>query len=175
MDTNQHIPPLGELLRRKLEYQRAQELVPATEPPLSMEEFWRRREEQYATKQVNPEGAADIKRVTLVKREKQNLEDVRLRNLTEIHGLVFFHVRNYGTSGEKFQKGGITVAYRLPPKGCRVVELSTAICHDKETFNKFTGKLMAANNFNQGKAIKVKLSEPNFYTDRLREMFLIGL
>jgi len=100
------------------------------------------------------------------------------RALVESNGLQFVHIRNwnvtdYGwnTTTEVDPKGGMTIAYKILRSGGDIVELATALCHSKDHYDKVMGKFYAAQNFSDGKTIRIKLPESTRYGQHLRRIF----
>ena len=59
-------------------------------------------------------------------------------------------------------KGGITVAYKMEHKHSQILELATAICSDKDQFDKSIGRTLAIERFLDGKTISVPYSKQCF-------------
>jgi hypothetical protein len=123
-----------------------------------------------------------------IKAEQLRFRKTTTEDITARYDLQFVYIRHRepGWTGMKFDgesselefipgqiipKGGMVIAYKLPPSGHQVVEISTAICNDSDVFDRALGKYMAAKNFDDGCTIKVKLTKGERYTQQLRDMF----
>lgn len=94
----------------------------------------------------------------------------RTKALTETHNLRFIHLRpmNHAAT-EPLHKGGCTIAYR---PGHRVVHVSLALVHEKDSYNKRTGRFYAASAWDEGNTIPVRIPKDAESTPRfLKEMF----
>jgi hypothetical protein len=117
---------------------------------------------------------------------RRNLRETRKTELTEFvqkHNLQFAYLRNYSdpvygpyghvqSGNEVLPNGGMVIAYSVPI-GANIVEVSTSLCNDKDSFDKLIGKHMAAKNFDEGKKITVRLGRSSHYSQQLADMFAI--
>jgi hypothetical protein len=68
-----------------------------------------------------------------------------------------------------FRGGGVTVIYRHLKKNS-FVEISTAVCSNRDQYNKKIGRILATENFERGNVIRVP-SRGYFARDVLSRMF----
>lgn len=112
-----------------------------------------------------------------VKKQERLTKKSLVSSLTAKHDLQFTYIRrrNYGEGwpflGDIVPNGGITIAYRVPVNGGKVVEVATAVCNKKDTFDKVEGKYLAAKNFDEGKTVRMVVPSGSHYGQYLQSTF----
>lgn len=100
----------------------------------------------------------------------------------ETHGLHFTYLREFSkpvydqfgfvvSGNELLPNGGGVICYNIPVKGSTRVNVATAICNPKDTFDKLEGKFLAAKNFAEGRCVLVPVLPGGDYSNQLGEKF----
>ena len=98
-------------------------------------------------------------------------------DVASTYGLRFVHVRtnHWSIHVHPFtpkSKGGVTVAYQLPPrKGDRLIRVSCAIVHENDAYNKRLGRFHAAKKFADGEAIQLRVPRNTAPAEFIKQMF----
>lgn len=93
-----------------------------------------------------------------------------LKSVQSSNNLQFVHLRKPEDYEVVDRFGGATVAFALPHHRSNVVEISIAWCRDNEAFDKLAGKFHSAQEFVNGKRIKLRLRAKGSYSYQLKEL-----
>lgn len=119
----------------------------------------------------------DASRKTLLDQHRKMESELQINVNT--FNLVFVHVRGElayeaGDDEETVEyapKGGLTIAYTEPAREGNIIEISLTLCNTKENFDRFLGRYYAAEEFAQGRRIKVRLPESGNIAEQLKQHF----
>lgn len=101
---------------------------------------------------VHPRKAVALEALSLeVTARKSRLEQER--EIAKRLNLRYLHI-NANASG----KGGCTIAYKTPArKGGKIIPVSIALCHVNDSFQKREGRFLAAQYFDKGNVIWLRV------------------
>ena len=115
------------------------------------------------------EQASQVARVQ--REEQQNYRNTMTHDLTKEFQLRYVHVRREDVFGRLAGKGGVTVAYQLPPRGSRTIVAACSICHERDSYCKRDGRFYASRNFASGERIKLHVPKNTTIPRFLNAMF----
>ncbi len=112
---------------------------------------------------------------------KEEEPPVHIGNLLNEHGLAVMHVRpiqytrmqravNELTGRTSYYRP-MTVVYRVPKRGDRVIEIATAVLHPLDDYSKKVGAKIAIDNFLAGKTVLIPRQPKESPVLTLRAMF----
>lgn len=91
------------------------------------------------------------------------------REITKRLNLRYFHI-NLNASG----KGGCTIAYKTPThKGGKIIPVSLALCHANDSFCKKDGRFLAAQYFDKGNVIWLRVPKDYSIPEFLEATFAL--
>lgn len=104
--------------------------------------------------EIHPKHAESLKnREERLALEKEYV--ARERTLAKQFGLKYVHIRN--EDGLNTSKGGATVAYAKTGPSRKLIEVSVALCHANDTYNKTIGRSSAATRFSAGRTVTLRV------------------